>query len=102
MSTIQHSVGDIASGMPWWRTGSPWFFMVQSLGFMTEHWFQSTVSSVFTKSTRLTRVTGYVWVFLWMFWTTPFYAYPVSAGNKGDPIIPVSLLKPLAQKLDLI
>ncbi|KAI9642741.1 hypothetical protein NHQ30_008472 [Ciborinia camelliae] len=102
MSTFQHATGDVASGIPWWRTGSPSFFMSQAAGFIAEDLFQHFWGRLGGKSNLMTRIFGYLWVFLWMFWTTPFYSYPVSGANKGDPIIPFSVLKPLAFKFGLI
>ena len=100
MSTCQHATGDIASGIPWWRTGSPAFFMIQSLGFMAEDAFQAIALG--GRSSLGSKLFGYLWVFLWMFWTTPFYSYPVSAANKGDPVIPFSILRPLALQFGLL
>ncbi|KAK1541151.1 tat pathway signal sequence [Colletotrichum paranaense] len=103
MSTFQHATGDIASGIPVSRTGSPWFFLVQALGFVLEDVFQyvwKQVAPASARDTWYTKVFGYVWVFAWMFWCTPFYAYPVSANNRGDQdaILPFSVLKAVLGK----
>ncbi|KXX73084.1 hypothetical protein MMYC01_210599, partial [Madurella mycetomatis] len=87
MSTFQHATGDVASGISISRTGSPSFFLVQALGFMMEDLFQyiwRQVAPAWAHNTWYTKVFGYIWVFAWMFWCTPFYAFPVSANNRGE------------------
>ena len=105
MSTCQHATGDVASGISLSRTGSPWFFMIQTLGIIMEDSVQSMWSRLSPSPTSgrpalFSKVIGYVWVFLWMFWCTPFYSYPVSANNQGekDAILPFSVLKALFSK----
>ena len=106
ISSCQHALGDVASGIPISRTGSPWFFMIQALGFVMEDiaqnlWSWLRPGSRGTKPAGWSKVVGYVWVFLWMFWCTPFYSYPVSANNRGekDAVLPFSILKMLTSKV---
>ncbi|MCJ1396151.1 hypothetical protein MMC18_009040 [Xylographa bjoerkii] len=106
MSTCQHATGDIASGISLARTGSPSFFMVQGVGMVIEDTVQAAVAwlaprTAIGKPALWHRLVGYAWVFLWMFWCTPFYSFPVSANNKGDKdaILPFSVLKALVSKV---
>lgn len=44
------------------------------------------------------RLVGYVWVVLFLTWSTPAFTYPMSAAYKGeerDEILPFSLLSAL-------
>lgn len=38
------------------------------------------------------RAVGYLWVMAWMVWTTPGWTYPSMQRDKGEGILPFSLL----------
>ena len=39
------------------------------------------------------RAFGFVWLLLWLIWTTPVWTYPVAQRSSGEGILPVSLLR---------
>ena len=39
------------------------------------------------------RVFGFVWLLLWLTWTTPVWIYPVAQRSSGEGILPLSLLR---------
>lgn len=38
-------------------------------------------------------VLGFVWLLLWLTWTTPVWIYPTAQRSSGQPILPISLLR---------
>ena len=38
------------------------------------------------------RALGYLWVVAWLVWTTPIWAYPSMQRDKGERILPFSLI----------
>lgn len=38
------------------------------------------------------RALGYLWVVAWMVWTTPVWTYPSMQRDKGERILPFSLM----------
>ena len=104
-----HALGDIACGIPPSKTGAPLFFSVQAIAIVLEDLVQYTWKRFFSnqdaqvsekekKQSRKGPVwwqvwVGRLWVFLFLYWCTPFYAYPVTANNKDGLIVPFSVMR---------
>ncbi|MCJ1251043.1 hypothetical protein MMC30_008274 [Trapelia coarctata] len=96
LSVVFHGVGDIAGGISPSKTGAPQFFMAQAGAIVAEDIVQYLWKSWFPSASRDARwqkIVGQVWVFLFMFWCTPFYAYPVTAHNGDGLIVPFSIMR---------
>lgn len=74
------------------------FFCMQVLGIMFEDGMQaiSPLPKEKQGSRRVTvlvkRVVGYLWVVLWLAWTTPGWTYPMMQRDRGGRILPFSIL----------
>lgn len=102
-----HGLGDIACGIPPRKTGAPLFFMIQAAAIVVEDLVQYmwkrpfAAASTHASEQHRTRTglaqwqiwVGRAWVFLFMFWCTPFYAYPVTAHNGNGLIVPFSIMR---------
>jgi hypothetical protein len=108
-STSFHALGDIACGIPPSKTGAPLFFGVQAIAIILEDLVQYTWKCFFSYQdaqvsekekkqihkgpARWQVWVGRLWVFLFMYWCTPFYAYPVTAHNGDGLIVPFSVMR---------
>ncbi|EXJ93244.1 hypothetical protein A1O3_01801 [Capronia epimyces CBS 606.96] len=94
-----HALGDISCGISPHKTGAWLFFSVQAVAVMVEDLVQCMWKQIFpeTKSQRQIAPwqiwVGRLWVFLLMYWCTPFYAYPVTAHNGDGLIVPFSVIR---------
>lgn len=107
-SGIMHMLIDISSGLPFSDSGAIRFFLMQAVGIAFEDGVQSAWRRLFAPSEagmasqaftwRWQMVIGYVWVLLWLSWSSPIAYYPILEANKGeskDIIVPVSIIQPL-------
>jgi hypothetical protein len=98
-SMIFHGVADIAAGIPWSKTGTPSFFLVQVPAIMLEDFVQHICApqagSQLASPTLLSwrKMAGRLWVFVFLVWTTPSLAYPMNLQNGDGLIVPFSLLR---------
>lgn len=99
-SGLMHEVADIAEGFPRPYTGSIIFFLTQTLGIMLEDAVQAVYRAIRgvkrgTPSTAVARAVGYIWLALFLWWSTPIWIYArqsVSRGEPGENFIPFSFL----------
>lgn len=107
-SGIMHVLIDLSAGLPFSHSGALRFFLMQAVGIAFEDGVQTgwrklfaprkagTVSQAFTW--RWQRVIGYVWVLLWLSWSSPIAYYPILEANKGeskDTIVPFRIIQPI-------
>jgi hypothetical protein len=108
-STNFHALGDIACGIPPSKTGAPLFFGVQAIAIIVEDLVQYIWNRLFSNQNaqvsekvnkqnpkgpvRWQIWVGRLWVLLFMYWCTPFYAYPVTAHNGDGLIVPFSVMR---------
>lgn len=105
ISGVLHTSADLAVGMTLGESGSIRFFCTQAVGILLEdsvqalyHYFISGVDR--TKSNRVARLIGYVWLGMFLAWSTPVWAYPAMRRNQGkaeDIVLPFSILKTFAR-----
>ena len=104
ISGFIHALTEIAQGMDFWQSGAIRFFVTQALGILLEDIIRAQWSlirssrkerSISTTSVRTLPWLGYLWVFLFMVWSTPVWIYPAIAANRGeekDLILPFSIV----------
>lgn len=97
-----HALGDIAQGFTWKQSTSIRFFCIQALGIMFEDLAQATYirivpkRHIFLSSNSRFKVLGYLWVLIFLVWSTPIWIYPSIYQNNGGAkyqMVPFSLLK---------
>lgn len=89
---------DMALGMSFFESGSICFFCTQALGIILEDSVQAVYKSCTKNSPgsnsklphRWTRIVGYIWLVVFMSWSTPVWSYPAIRRNQ-DPVLPFSL-----------
>jgi hypothetical protein len=82
LSGLVHYFITIAIGIPPSHTGALKFFVIQGLGIM----FEDAVQALHRrhrsgKPGSWTRIVGYIWVSLFLIWTTPCWIYPMVRSN---------------------
>lgn len=106
VSGLLHTGGDVGQGMSL-GSFSEWttlrFFVTQAAGIMLEDaiigaWRRVAgrgVRARFGRPSLWKRVLGYVWLAVFMTWSTPRWAYPHArwAGPSEAPLLPVSVIK---------
>ena len=101
ISGLQHALVDVAEGYTWESSGSLQFFFAQAAGIMLEDAVQAICRRQLRDSrgkpisTGWARYTGYIWVTLFLVWSTPMWIYPALRVNKGeekDILLPYSFV----------
>ena len=104
ISGIIHALQEVAQGISFWQSGAIRFFVTQVFGILledlartqwvrlrkkldgqTRRWGCAPISSAF----------GYIWVLLFLIWSTPVWIYPSIAASKGEPkdkVLPFSVI----------
>jgi hypothetical protein len=95
MSAIIHVMAEeYPWGIEWSRSGTLAFFTTNAFGILIEDLVQSSFT---VKRSWWTTAVGWVWVGLFIFWSSPAHFYPrmqvLDSSQGGVP--PVSILKPL-------
>ncbi|KAL5001708.1 membrane bound O-acyl transferase family-domain-containing protein [Aspergillus recurvatus] len=86
-SGIIHSACDMGFGIPFEKSGGLAFFTLQILGLFLESLFQSIAARMgFRTDGRPSRVIGYVWVCVFMLWTTPLWVNPILVSLASDGV----------------
>lgn len=90
--------------MNFWQSGAPRFFVTQALGILLEdivrvQWrhlqLNKRDSNMQKMLLRIRRRLGYLWVLVFLVWSTPVWVYPAIAVNRGEPkdrVLPFSIL----------
>ncbi len=93
-----HTFSDVSQGVPLRESGAVTFFCIQTVGIMIEDGVQALCPSSAGKTGReqrvhvLRRLAGYLWVVAWLVWTTPGWTYPMMRRDRGDRLLPFSVL----------
>ncbi len=106
VSGVLHLSADIAIGITSRESGSIRFFCTQAVGILTEdsvqalcyHFVPHRVKNGSYKWRRVGKVIGYVWLVVFLAWSTPVWAYPAmqrSQGKAEDLILPFSVVESL-------
>ena len=79
------------------------FLCVQALGIALEDGVQAAYCAIVRGDTNggkskpppslWKRIIGYVWVAIWMAWSVPVYVYPQSRRDRGEGVLPMSVVK---------
>lgn len=106
ISGVLHLSADIAIGIASGESGSIRFFCTQAVGILIEDsvqalYYQFVPYRVKTGSyqwARVEKVIGYVWLVVFLAWSTPAWAFPAmqrSQGKAEELILPFSIVKSL-------
>lgn len=110
ISGALHTSADLAVGMDLRESGSIRFFCTQALGILLEdsvqalyHHHRFVPGGGATKSSNrsgtVAKLIGYLWLGVFLVWSTPVWAYPAMRRNEGrteDMVLPFSIVKMLA------
>ncbi|PYH94737.1 hypothetical protein BO71DRAFT_483561 [Aspergillus ellipticus CBS 707.79] len=98
VSGVFHFLADIMMTIPWQESGAMYFFCIQTLGIILEDGVQAIYQSRGKGCTTTgvprfwVRFLGYVWVIVWLSWSTPVWTYPTMQRDDGSRILDFSLL----------
>ncbi|KAL8672926.1 MAG: hypothetical protein Q9168_002632 [Polycauliona sp. 1 TL-2023] len=92
-----HTCSDVSQGIRLGQSGAIRFFCMQTLGILIEDGMQASWQSPpgepgTRRPSLLIRMMGYMWVVLWLVWTTPSWTYPMMKIDQGGRILPFSVL----------
>ena len=99
ISGLMHLGQDVGGTVPWADSFTVRFFITQALGVILEDAVTGAYALVTGKEGkdvgRGWRALGWVWVVLFLGWSTPALNFPVLARvrGSGDELVPVSLVK---------
>ena len=96
VSGLVHVAEEYGAGVPLHQSNSMRFFCMQTLGIMSEDGVQALFHwSNADRKRSWTRAVGYIWVILWISWSSPAWYYPklrLNNGSQRDQILPFTLL----------
>ena len=108
VSGLLHLSTDLAGGIPLAESGAVRFFCTQALGICLEdsvqavyrHFVPKKVLENSRSASReyLVQIIGYIWLILFLSWSTPVWVFPAIRRNTGtaeDRILPFSILEKL-------
>ena len=97
-SGLLHVASDHGHTIPIRESGAIQFFVTQALGIMIEDGFQAVYYSLTgkrrpSKAPLLHRVVGYLWLVLFLTWSTPAWSYPlIRTVREGvDVVLPFTI-----------
>ena len=102
ISGLIHHSSDLAMGIPRVEAGSLVLFLLQPLGIMLEDAIQTLTRHVSTSGSlgRVRRTVGYVWVVVFLAWSTPKWFYPQQRlGIDPANLLPFHVVGPVIRKL---
>ncbi|KAL4746277.1 hypothetical protein BDW72DRAFT_38295 [Aspergillus terricola var. indicus] len=74
-------------GIPFGESGGLAFFSLQTLGLLLESVCQSIAAKVGLRiGSSFSRAVGYIWVSVFMLWTTPLWANPILVSLASDGV----------------
>lgn len=106
ISGLAHAWIEFAQGFPARQSGQIQFFVTQVVGIMLEDTVQAVYHATCgvkrgTSPTPMARAVGYVWLAVFLWWSTPVWFYSqlrLSRGDYRDKIFPFSLFASLLIK----
>jgi hypothetical protein len=106
LSGMMHLLVDISEGISPLKSGAIMFFCTQIPGILIEGFVAKIYWQLFVPSEREANipemVAGYLWVVLFLAWSTPIYLYPMLyRSNLGmeDSWVPFSVLEMVGEKM---
>jgi Membrane bound O-acyl transferase family len=100
ISGLIHHRADLAMGIPHAEAGSLIFFLLQPLGIMLEDGMQTLTRHLSTpNSGRVPRIVGYLWVMMFLVWSTPTWFYPQQRHIDPTGLLPFRIIGPLTRLL---
>lgn len=106
ISGLLHLPADMVVGMTVAESGAMQFFCTQAFAIFFEDCVQELYHRIKPREQRssreraLARIIGYVWLCIFLSWSTPVWTYPAIRRNRGDTkdvILPYSIMKPLIE-----
>lgn len=99
ISGLLHTWVEVGMGFPTRQSGQIQFFMTQIVGILLEDAVQAFYRAVYgiqrgAPPTTRARAVGYIWLVVFLWWSTPAWFYPrqrVSQGNQSEAVLPFSL-----------
>ena len=99
LSGLLHTWVEVGQGFPARQSGQMQFFATQIVGIVVEDAVQAVYRAVCgiqrgAPPTPMARAVGYVWLIVFLWWSTPAWFYPrqrVSRGDERDAFLPFSL-----------
>ncbi|KAE8445948.1 hypothetical protein EG329_012727 [Mollisiaceae sp. DMI_Dod_QoI] len=83
-----HTGSDFGGAIPFTQSGAFRFFCTQALGIILEDGIQEVYRRIFGDRKRLLReAVGYLWVFTWLCWSTPSWAYPTARAMDREEVL---------------
>ena len=105
ISGLCHAWIDFAQGFPARQSGQIPFFVTQLVGILLEDTVQAVYRSMRgvqwgAPPTPMARAVGYVWLAVFLWWSTPIWFYPQRRISRGDDdeMLPFSLFASLLSK----
>ena len=106
ISGLAHAWIEFAQGFPARQSGQIQFFVTQVFGIILEDTVQAVYHATCgvkrgTSPTPMARAVGYVWLAVFLWWSTPVWFYSqlrLSRGDYRDTIFPFSLFASLLGK----
>lgn len=101
ISGAMHVAADIGGSLPMEQSGALRFFATQALGFVFEDFAQELHRRAFGRDIApwirtAAKTVGYVWVLLFLVWSTPIWVYPVTLKTeRADALLRYSAIRPL-------
>ena len=101
-SGVMHAASDLAQGTSWNETGAMRFFCTQAVGIMFEDSFRLLAGvdlfrlRLQSKQIIMSKILRYIWVVIFLVWSTPVWIYPSMRMNRGeekDTVVPFSVLR---------
>ncbi|KAL8725214.1 MAG: hypothetical protein Q9166_007496 [cf. Caloplaca sp. 2 TL-2023] len=100
ISGLLHTWVEVGQGFTWQESGQLHFFKTQVMGIILEdtvQWVYYACRGVQrgNESTPIRRAVGYIWVTIFLWWSTPAWFYPrlrTSEGDVRDKLLPFSLI----------
>lgn len=93
VSGIFHTLCDVSQGISVYESGAMRFFCIQAIGIMFEDAFQAVSKELLRGNKNMNlwimeRVVGYLWLVVWLAWTSPVWIYMAMQRDTGAPIVP--------------
>jgi hypothetical protein len=97
VSGLLHVASDSGGAVPIAQSGALWFFCTQALGIIIEDGVQEVYRILFgTHESRAFTAIGYLWVVVFISWSTPMWVYPLARTIEREDMLPtVGALYPL-------
>lgn len=96
LSGVLHVLAEYGGGRPFKRSGTMRFFLTQVLGIIIEDgvgMIKILVLRGKESYPKVEKLIGYIWVILFLIWSTPAWLYPDLSQSQTQPFLPFSFFK---------